>query len=180
VPDPFISPQDVVSYIGRGGTADAGIILAVDAACDICRTVAEREFNAGTSTITLDGTGGDALLLPELPVSRAGTVLVNGTAVTDYTLNGNGILFRGSVGVNQGSTWPAGRQNISVTYDHGYAAVDLPRDVRMVALSIASRLVVQGPAKQESLGAVSVTYAVNATDLTNGEKLILGKYRQSR
>jgi hypothetical protein len=180
MPDPFISPQDVVNYLGRGTITDPGMIIATDAACDICRTIGEQTFNAATSTVTLDGTGTDAILLPELPVNAAGTVTVNGTAVTDYTLNGNGILFRGSVGVSQCGTWPAGRQNISVTFDHGYAEVDLPRDVRMVALAIASRLVLQGPVKQESVGPVSLSYAVNSTDLTNGEMLILGKYRQSR
>jgi hypothetical protein len=180
MPAPFVSPQDVVDYLGRGTATDPGMIIATDAACDMCRTIAEQTFNADTSTVTLDGTGGDAILLPELPVTNVDSVTVNGGTVTDYTLNGNGILFRGSVGVNECGTWPAGRQNISVTYDHGYAEVDLPRDVRMVALSIASRLVVQGPVKQESVGPVSATYAVNSTDLTNGEMLILGKYRQSR
>jgi hypothetical protein len=67
---------------------------------------------------------------------------------------------------------------VRVTYDHGYADADLPRDVRMVALSLASRLIVQGPALQERRGDDSVTYAVANTDLTNGERLILHKYRR--
>jgi hypothetical protein len=50
--------------------------------------------------------------------------------------------------------WPSGRQNITVTYDHGYADADLPRDVRMVALSVASRIAVQGVALEESVGDV--------------------------
>jgi hypothetical protein len=53
-------------------------------------------------------------------VTAAGTVLVSGTAVTDYTLNGNGILFRGSAGLDPRPVWPSGRQNVAVTYDHGY------------------------------------------------------------
>lgn len=180
MPDPFISAQDIVDYLGRGGTADPGMIIAADAACDMVRTISEQSFNQATSTVTLDGSGTDALLLPELPVSAAGTVLVNGGTVTDYVLNGNGILFRGTAGPGLRSVWPAGRQNIQVTYDHGYAEADLPRDVRMVALSIASRLVVQGPSLEENIGAVRIKYAVAASDLTNGEKLILGKYRQMR
>jgi hypothetical protein len=67
-----------------------------------------------------------------------------------------------------------------VTYQHGYADADLPRDVRMVALSIASRLVVQGVASEESNGPVSVKYATPATDLTAGELRILQKYRNTR
>ncbi|HMF60999.1 MAG TPA: hypothetical protein VK595_11545 [Vicinamibacterales bacterium] len=187
MPDPFISTTDVVNYIGRGGTADAGMVIAVDAACDTCRTISEQSFNAATSTITLDGTGTDTILLPESPVTAAGTVVVAGGAVTDYVLNGNGILIRKQTGTDVdycGSytalKWPAGRQNVVVTYDHGYADADIPRDVRMVALAIASRLVLQGPLIQETLGETSARYGVNSTDLTNGELRILRKYRQTR
>lgn len=180
MPDPFISTQDLVDYLGRGGTADPGMVMAADAACDMVRTVAEQSFNQATSTVVLDGSGTDTLLLPDLPVTAAGTVTVNGGTITDYVLNDNGMLFRGTAGVSQGPVWPLGRQNVSVTYDHGYASTDLPRDVRMVALSVASRLVVQGVATEESIGAVRVKYAGAATDLTTTEKLILGKYRQMR
>jgi hypothetical protein len=69
---------------------------------------------------------------------------------------------------------------VSVTAVTGYATVDFPRSVRMVALSIASRLVVQGVALEESVGAVRMKYAVASTDLTAGERLILRKYRPSR
>lgn len=178
--DPFISTQDIVDYLGRGGTADPGMIIAADAACDTVRTIAERSFNQATSTVTLDGTGTDAILLPELPVTAAGTVTVNGGTITDYVLNGNGVLLRGTAGPYPRIVWPAGRQNVRVTYDHGYATVDLPRDVRMVALSIASRLVLQGPAMEESVGPTRIKYAAASTDLTNGELRILQKYRQTR
>ena len=178
MPDPFISQQDVVDILGRGGTADAGMLIAVDAACDICRAVAEQEFNAGTATCSFDGTNSDVIVLPQRPVTNAGSVFVNGTAETDFEFTGDGMLFRGTSGVNPRPVWPAGRQNVQVTYEYGYTEV--PRDVRMVALSIASRLVLQGPAKRESLGDQSIDYAVASTDLTGGEKLILGKYRRTR
>lgn len=185
--DPFISATDLVDYLGRGTATDPGFIIATDAACDICRDIAEQTFNAVTSTVTLDGTGTDALLLPELPVTAAGTVTVAGTAITDYVLNGNGILYRKTTGTDvdytdayRTLTWPVGRQNVVVTYDHGYADADLPRSVRMVALAIASRIAVQGGALQEAVGDTSVRYAVASTDLTNGEKAILRKYRQTR
>jgi len=180
MPDPFISTQDIVDYLGRGTATDPGMVIVADAACDICRTVAERSFNADTSTVTLDGTGTDAILLPEVPVTAAGTVVVNGGTVTDYVLNGNGVLFRGTAGCDPRPVWPAGRQNVRVTYDHGYQTVDLPRDVRMVALSIAVRLAVQGPALEESIGPARIKYAAAATDLTPGELRILGKYRGIR
>lgn len=182
---PFISRQDLSDWLGKDVTADDGALIAIDAACDVCRTTAEQEFNQVTGdTITLDGTGTDCLLLPELPVTAAGTVLVNGGTVNDYALGSNGRLIRmsGTAGVIYGASpiWPMGRENVVVTYDHGYAGSALPRDVRMVALSLAARLVVQGVATQESLGDVSVTYAGPAMDLTKGEAAILRKYRPTR
>jgi len=180
MPDPFISPQDVVDHIGRGTATDPALIIATDAACDMCRTLTERTFNQSTSTVTMDGSGTDALLLPDLPVSAAGTVVVNGGTVTDYMLNDNGILFRGTAGCDPRPVWPIGRQNVRVTYDHGYAEVDLPRDIRAVALTIAERFAVQGVAIEESVGPVRIKYAAAATDLTNGEKWIIHKYRQMR
>jgi hypothetical protein len=180
MPDPFITPQDVVDYLGRGTATDPGLLIATDAACDMVRTVAEQQFNRGTTTYTLDGSGTDALLLPELPVASAGTVVVNGAAVTDYTLNGNGILYRGTAGGYPRPTWPEGRQNVTVTAVHGYEDVDLPRDVRMVALQAAARIAMQGVASEETVGATRIKYANAATDFTTNELRILRKYRRLR
>jgi hypothetical protein len=178
MPDPFITAQDLSDYLGRDVTADNGAVIALDAACDTCRTIAERDFNRGTSTYTGDGTGTDAFLLPQLPVLNAGTVLVNGETVTDYTLNSNGILLRGTAGVDPRPVWPAGRQNVTVTYEHGYD--DVPRDVRMVALSLAARLVVQGVAVEETVGPVRMKYAGAAMDLSTTERIVLRKYKPTR
>src|SRR5689334_15369184 len=109
MPDPFISAQDIVDYLGRGNTSDPGMLIALDAACDTVRTFAEQDFNQVIGgTVVLDGTGTDALVLPGRPVSAAGTVSVNGTAITDYMLSGNGLLFRGSAGCDPRPVWPSG------------------------------------------------------------------------
>jgi hypothetical protein len=50
----------------------------------------------------------------------------------------------------------------------------------MVALAIATRLIVQGAALQEGRGQASIRYAVASTDLTAGERAILRKYRTER
>jgi hypothetical protein len=187
--DPFITEQDVVNYLGRGTASDPGLIIAVDAACEICRDIAEQPFTRGTSTVTMNGTGSDALVLKNFPVVSAGTVTVNGTAVTNYEVDTvNGMLFRGTVDPQASvdydlvnytpPVWPKGRQNVSVTYEHGYTTTDFPRSVKMVALEVASRLVVQGPVQEESQGDLRVKYSVAATDLTAGEKAILRKYRR--
>lgn len=185
--EPFISRQDLSDHLGRDVTEDEGALAAVDAACEMCRTVAGQTFNlVEGDEITLDGGGVDSLVLPEFPATAAGTVEVGEEAVTDYALDTiNGILYRTAGSATETNClppvrWPLGRQNIAITYDHGYAAEELPRDVRMVALSIASRLIVQGVAQAEEVGDVQITYGMNATDLTTGEKLILDKYRRTR
>lgn len=179
MPDPFITTQDIVDYVGRGGTADAAMIMAADAACDIVRDYTGQEFNRGTTTIALDGTGTDALVLPQTPVNAAGTLLVNGGTITDYVLSDNGCLFRGTAGVlSNGYYWPAGRQNIRVTYDHGYDTANLPRSVRRIALEVAARTVIQGPMIEEYIGPVRARYAAASTELTATERLILDKYRR--
>lgn len=178
MPNPFISRQDLTDVLGRDVTADDGALAAIDAACDACRLFAEQDFNFSTSTITLDGTGTDALLLPQLPVSGAGTVTIDAEAVTDFVLKDDGVLIRKATDTTTAIVWPWGRQNIVVTYDHGYTDDELPREVRMVALQYASRILIQGPALSESSGQQSVTYAGAADDLTRTERAILRKHKR--
>lgn len=186
---PFISRQDLSDYLGRDVTADAGALICVDSACDMVRDVAEQTFNRGTTTEIYDGTGTDGLLLSQLPVNSIGSVSVSdsdtppswtvaGTA--DYALDSKGVLLAtDTAGTSDfGTTWPAARQNISVTYDHGYDTV--PASVRMVALTVASRLFLQGPTIFENLGDLNVRYAAESTCLMPNELRILRKYKQAR
>lgn len=177
MPNPFITVQNVSDLLGRNLAGDPGATLAVGAACDICRTVAERQFTRGTTTASYDGSGTDALVLGTLPVLNAGTVTVAGGTITDYMLTTNGVLLRGTAGIEPRPVWPLGRQNVTVTYEHGYDTLSIPDDVKQVAINVAMRIAVQGVAKSESVGDVSITYAAAAADLTPGEKLILHKYR---
>lgn len=181
-----ITTQDLTDYLGRDVTSDDGASFAVDAANQIVKTLTEQDFEEGTTTVTLDGRGTDTLLLPQRPVTNVGTVEINGVADTSFTYTSEGHLIRTSEDEPTFSTWsgtgesiaywPSGRQNVSVTYDHGGTAV--PQDVRMVALMIAHRMITQGGAIQEQIGDVRKTYAVSSTDLTAGEKAILHKYRR--
>lgn len=187
----FVTRQDLTDYLGRDVTADPGALTCVEAACDFCRTVAGQTFNRGTTTAVFDGTGTDALILPEFPANSIGTVAVADSAGSwtnagsaDYALNGDGILYATDTGGTSlfGTSWPKGRQNVRVTYDHGWtigSTGDLPGDVFMVALTVAARLLVQGPAMFESLGDLNVRYAAESTALMPTERLILRKYRRA-
>lgn len=178
MPDPFITVQELSDMLGRDVTADNGAALAIDAACEVCRTLTGQTFNAGTATISLDGQGTDALALPQQPVNTVGTVTVNGGTITDFTVTSHGLLLRGTAGptwpLGVRPVWPKGRQNVGVTYEYGYAEV--PTDVQMVARSLASRLIVQGVATREVVGDVQIQYAAGPSDVTPSERLILSRY----
>jgi hypothetical protein len=182
-PDPFITPQDLSDYLGRDLTSDNGALMACDAACSMIRGLVEQSLNAGTATIFLDGAGTDALVLPEWPVGTITAVVADGGTITDYCATTNGVLIRGSAGVGPRALWTMGRQNVQVTYTYGWQVFptnQIPRDVRMVALTVASRMVVQGVAQSETIGDVTVDYGMAATDFTDGERAILYGYIRHR
>lgn len=175
-----MSREDLGNYLGSDLSASEKALQVVDAASDTVRTMTEQVLNeVNSDDIVLDGTGTDSLLLPERPVNAVSSVAVDGDALTvddDYVLNGDGILFR-----TFPAKWRRARQNVAVTYDHGYPDDDLPRDLRMVALSIAARLFSQSAgAVFESLGAYSVRYDQAPTELTINEQRVLRKYKRSR
>ena len=185
----FITVAELGNLLGRDLSTDTAGTAVVEAACDICRDVAEQTFTRGTTTQVFDGPGTDALLLPELPVNSIGTVSVSDSSnpptwtvagTADYALNGNGVLYATDTAGTSlfGTVWPKGRQNVRITYDHGYTAV--PESVKAVAKSVASRLLVQGPAISEAIGDVNVRYAGEATALMPTERLILTKYRRTK
>ena len=108
--------------------------LDLEVACDdirdyICQTV---DLVTG-DVITLAGTGTRALILPELPVSAA-TITSAGVAVTDFTRDAYGILWR-----TDPSIWSRG-VNYTVTYTHGYALADVPAWLRRAAFQLAQNV----------------------------------------
>lgn len=192
---PFVTIAELTDKLGQSAATARGT-ATITAACDMVRLFTEQELYPAVSggTVTLDGTGTDTLLLPQRPVSNAGTVIESGgtlTLDTDYKLNNNGVLYRLPGVIDSGwstqelrTYWWPGRQNIEVTCSYGYALADVPPELKEVALSMAARLFGQnnggGNVVFESLGQKSIRYAGPAGDWTNTEKLVLRKYKQSK
>jgi hypothetical protein len=165
----FIDEADLGVYLQRdfiddSNNADPLATFAVTAACDVIRTYTNQHLNVVVNDdIKVDGTGTDALLLPEHPVANVASVAIGDdeplTEDEDYVVGPyTGIVYR-----LNGQAWPRGRQNISVTYTHGYdieagdsssgfgsspslgfSVPAVPETVRLVALQVAARIYAAG------------------------------------
>ena len=98
----------------------------------------------------------------------------------DYVVSDDGVIYSTNTGGTSlfGCTWPKGRQNVQVSYTHGNGTADIPGSVRGVALSVASRFLIQGVAASETVGEVNVRYAAESTALMPTERIILDKHRR--
>lgn len=125
--------------------------------------------------ITLDGTGTETILLPQLPVVEVTSVAVDGEAVEDFTVD----LDAGIVKVN--GTFGVSHQGVEITYSHGYSPGETALDdLRVVATTIAGRLYTQAGTAQQTVGGISQSFEATNTTLTIGEKSILDQYRDKR
>lgn len=175
--DPFITPTELSEFTGQTVTDE----FVCAAACDVVRSLTEQDVTlVEDDEIVLDGTATDALLLPQLPVVEVSEVSEDGDEVDaeDYVVNDAGVLLK------PGGKWCQGRQNVAITYSHGFAydpdedVNEIPADLRMVALSIAQRLLRNTDAKSLTLGSYSISFATEKADIGTTEKLILDKYRR--
>lgn len=150
----FCSVADLEDWlqiaIAEDKTASAQRAIA-EASASI-RNYCHQAFDeAEDDEVTLDGTGTHKLLLPQLPVVEVAAVEVedyNGDMdaldVDDYRLGQHGILYR------LDAVWPAGIQNIQVTYSHGYETI--PDDIQAICVRAAGRAYQAGLRADEAGG----------------------------
>lgn len=177
--DPFITVEQLSAYMRQTLSEDDELVaLALDAACQVCRDVAEQDFElVDNDVIKMNGTGTNVLLLPQLPVTDVAQILDhNGDVVDteDYAWTEDGELMKTSCT----STWWEGIQNFEVTYSHGYEAV--PTSIQLVACALADRIIDQGIVSQETIGGYVVLYGQSEGGLTKLERAILERHRPGR
>ena len=164
------------------GTVKAELAQAIDRVTD--------------DELTLDGSGGYALLLPELPVIDVTGVAVRETiedafsvltADSDYVVE-LGIDGRRGVIRRVGTRWPADGGSIVVTYSHGYDTAGdgyggspTPAGLKAVVLRLAAR----GYANplqltQETVGRWSGTYSTAGGIVTAADRMALDPWRPGR
>ena len=195
---PLTTLEDLASVRGvDADPTDLQAVIALETASAMVRSsLGQLLEDTVDDEITLDGTGTDAILLPELPVNVvtlvstvSGDTTTELTETTDYIVGAGGILWR-----TTGSVWPQGRQNVLVTYDHGWvlpgqdlvdgsSASLLPADIQGVTRDLALALLNvatlsgAGQMTSASLGAASFTWAAGTQNETKNILDRLDKFR---
>lgn len=164
---------------------EAKVQWALDGACDEIRgELGDQVLDlVEDDVIVLHGTGHQSLLLPQLPIVAVNSVTIdNGLGselvVTDYKVDFSGILYR-----RKG--WPWGFGNVTVDYDHGYGAYEglqLPNDLKTVALQVARSTVSSLPAgiTSETIGGYSYTRSLGAAIGADAYEKLLNRYAVKR
>jgi hypothetical protein len=182
---PFITTTELTEKLGQDAVTARGT-ACITAACDVVRLYTGLSITPGTTTVELDGTGTDTLPLPERPILNAGTVVESGGTLvldTDYVI-GDGVLYRKPGVIDSGWSYPElrtywwpGRQNVEVTFEHGYTTT--PPEIKETALTIAGRLFTRTDPDVvfESQGQRSIRWR-DGEGMNGTEKLVLDLYRR--
>lgn len=188
MPDPFISVDDLAAYRKRSlDPADALALMAIGAACDELRRVAEQSIDLVVDDeVTVDSEGTNTLLLPELPAVDITSVI--GPGAVELSLTSDVFLDREMGAVRMRSRarrFLPGFQLYTITYSHGYAAPesglpdgteDFPEALKALAVSIAARFYDQQGVKQESVGGYQAVFSSDEPlTLTDKERSLLSK-----
>lgn len=116
-------------------------------------------------TFTMDGPGGDLLVLPTLHMSAVSALTVSGTDVDTSTLE-----WSENGEVRYPSGWPCNFRSIQITVTHGFDAADDLKQIiqQLVGNAIGSPL----GATTESAGQVAVSWAQTAPGVSGGISLL--------
>ncbi|MFE1763106.1 hypothetical protein ACFW81_02620 [Streptomyces angustmyceticus] len=149
------------------GALPASAASTLDKVSAIIRKEARNNFQRRTTTLRRRPVEG-VIRLPLRPVVSVDAVTLDGASVVyDWDDETERLYVRGCV-------------PLSVTFTHGYASV--PGDVAAVALTAAQR-VLSNPndLRQETVGAVSVTYAAETigASLSRADRDLLARYRRT-
>lgn len=118
-----------VSALGITVTNTTLVQSLIDSVSAEVREVAGCPITVTESTITFRGVRNQYLALPGGPIRSVTTVTLDGTAVTDYAIDGNRLWRLGS--------WGDVSKPVVVTWTHGYDSP--PEDItRLVCLMVAA------------------------------------------
>lgn len=185
---PLMTIADLPSDLA--GRSDAQRLL--DAALSLAERFCRRSFAYEEDIVEAhDGGNFPEVWLRRVPVDEVTEVSVDGYEVTDYEFNAkSGRLWRGSGYCHQDNAayFPAGAENVVVTYSGGYADGEFPGDLKYAVAEgvrgLAREQGRDGTLKSESFAG---DWSWTAADGGAGEfdafstsaKSVLRKYRTS-
>ena len=173
---PLASPKDLADALGRRAD-DPRVVSALARASARFRGAVRWRVDQGTDTVQLDGHGRVSLSVPARELTACTVELVeHGTRRTlvdgvDYEWSRDGILDR------LGTTWPARRRCVHVTYTAGLAPV--PDDVQEVVLDQAAAIYrIRRGLSSKQVGGVTETYGTQeAIGVTEQWSTVVERYR---
>jgi len=137
---PFITVEDLAAAV-PGLTGEQAEWLC-DWASAAVRADVVQQVNLVADEITLDGSGSDVLLLPELEVHQVGKVRLDGDLLVEgrhYSWSSAGVLWRLASRWHR-PIWPRRPRCITVAYRHGWDEGSPQfQAARQVALEVAAR-----------------------------------------
>lgn len=185
----FATPAELETFLGYTVPDDRAQLMLDLATAAIQRYARQTFALVEDDTLTLRGSWGDTLWLPQRPVVAVTSITVDGilAPATTYTWTTDGKVTLDtdpSWIVNLAETndgyWGGDDVLVVVVYDHGQ---DVPDDVKGICLGVAARLIGNAASAgivQETIGAYSVTYDRAAqVALTDDEKTALTPFRRS-
>lgn len=192
---PLTTPTELALFLMRPLTTaeDAAAELLIELATGIIRSEAGQYLTfVADDEVLLEGGYAGELELPEWPVVDVTAVGIEGTTLdaAAYRWDERRLIRRyglPSVNIGEGpgdSTsgyWGGRGATIAVTYSHGYADDAIPSDLKLLALSMVKRALLNPTeVKQESLGAHSATFMADAAGvfLDGDEVRIARRYRK--
>lgn len=133
---------------------------------------------SATYTETRHGTGGQAMLLAEYPVTAATSVVVNGQTIPRASAFGQiGWWLADRTVLLVGYSFARGRNNVQVTYTAGYAAV--PGDIEQAVIeTVILTLKRRDHIDVSSKALAGETISFITADLTPSAKAVLNSYRR--
>jgi hypothetical protein len=177
---PFVSVEDLGVMLGQDLTGSEDLAtIAIDSSCEMIRSYLGQLLNyVEDEDVVLGGSGGMALLLPQMPVINVTDVFISDVEETGYVF----VPKAGTVFRENGTRWPRGVANISLTYSHGYAVVEddvdeangiyrMPADIRRIAMSLAQRIFVSAGTVIGQLASETISpdsYAYVLADSSSG------------
>ncbi len=177
----FADPFALADYL-QIGEADLNVpaaLLALDLASATVRSYTGQLLSrVADDTVTLVGSGGWLLLLPETPVAGVSAVTVDAEPVAADGFRWDAY---GRLSLRPRTMWPFD-SDVAVTYTHGFDPV--PDDIRAVTIQAASRAFTNPEGvRSEGIGSYSTTYTVLASGSALGvvlspeEQSVLDRYK---